>query len=73
MKKYLMPLCHPKKGRVLAKAKPVFNDMNDEVPLNLKLKQPNIMLNLLPPEGNVDIKQVVGTEVDPKITRQRQL
>lgn len=74
LKKHLMPLCHPKKGRVLAKDKPVFNDMESTLSVNPKLAQPNIRLSLMPPadSGPVHDPKAPGG-VDPKLIRQRQM
>lgn len=76
LKKHLMPLCHPKRGRLLAKGKPDFKNMDDTMEVNLKLKQPNIKLNLLPPQERTTSNNNAGggdSGIDPKLLRQRQM
>ena len=69
-----MPLCHPKRGRVMAKAKPDFKNLDDTVKISPDVKSANIRLNLLPPPDKNEGKAKTDNDgVDQKLIRQRQM
>ena len=67
--KALLPMCHPKKGKLLIKedmSKPNFNNPKEKITLNLKFKTANIKCPLAP-AGIMQDKPEPGAKEDPAV------
>ena len=75
LKKPLLSLCNPAKGKILLKQnlqEPNFNDLAETISLNLDFKRSNIRCTMIPRQGNVAIKPLDGMD-DPTVMNERKV